>query len=67
MTYRQQKRLMKIQRKAAKHGISLAPPSATTTIVQKEVVKVPCKFCHTLVPITGETTKCPSCGAPVTV
>lgn len=56
----------KAQRRAERHGGTLIAPSVTT-IVEKEVVKVPCKFCGTLVAITGETTRCPSCNAPISV
>lgn len=31
--------------------------------VIKEVVKVPCKYCGSLIDITGQ--KCPNCGAPI--
>lgn len=38
------------------------PPPSPAVIVQKEVLKIPCKYCRTLVdPVLNKT--CPSCGA----
>jgi hypothetical protein len=45
--------------------LPLAP--GVTKIIEKEVVKVPCKYCGTLVAITADISKCPSCGAPMSV
>jgi hypothetical protein len=40
------------------------PPQRETVIVQKEVMKVPCRYCGTLVdPVTNS--KCPSCGGKI--
>lgn len=44
-----------------------APSAGATQIIQKEVIKVPCKFCGTLIEITSGASKCSSCGAPITV
>lgn len=49
-----------------RHGRTTSTPGVVT-VVQKEVVKVPCKYCGALVEITGTTTKCPGCGAPITL
>jgi rubrerythrin len=66
MSWREKRRAAKAERKAERHGRRLAAPSVTT-VVEKEVVKVPCKYCGDLVEITGEATKCPNCGAPIIV
>jgi len=45
-----------------------AQPSSAQkeTIIQREVLKVPCKYCNALLdPFQDKT--CPKCGAPVTV
>jgi hypothetical protein len=34
------------------------------TIIQKEVVRIPCKYCNTLLDPVNDAT-CPNCGAPV--
>ena len=35
----------------------------TTTIIQREIVKIPCRYCGTLNELTLRN--CPSCGAPI--
>ncbi len=42
-----------------------ASPTLVTQDIQKEVVKVPCKYCGTLMELTAGISKCPSCGAPI--
>ena len=43
-----------------------ATPGATTTqVIEKEVIKVPCKYCGTLIELTSGVNKCPSCGATI--
>ena len=40
------------------------PAVQMETIIQREVVKIPCKYCKTLIdPIRGKT--CQNCGAPI--
>lgn len=39
--------------------------TVTTKIIEKEVIKVPCKYCGTLIELTSGVNKCPSCGAPL--
>lgn len=39
------------------------PPSSPSVMDNREVVKVPCKYCGTLVDAFGES-HCPKCGAP---
>ncbi len=34
-----------------------------TQVIQREVVKVPCKYCGALIEVTSGTNKCPNCGA----
>jgi sporulation-control protein spo0M len=36
-----------------------------TQVIQKEVIKLPCRYCNTLVDFTSGVNKCPSCGAPL--
>ena len=36
-----------------------------TQVIQKEVIKVPCKYCGTLIELTSGVNKCPSCGASI--
>jgi hypothetical protein len=40
-------------------------PSTTTTVIQKEVIKIPCQFCGSLYDFTSGVSKCPNCGAPI--
>ena len=42
-----------------------APGTVVTQVIQREVIKVPCKYCGTLVELTAEVSRCPSCGAPL--
>jgi rubrerythrin len=45
-------------------SVSPQPVQKETTIIQREVVKIPCKYCGTLVdPVQDQ--KCPNCGAAV--
>lgn len=41
-----------------------ADPSVIREVVIKEVVRIPCKFCGSLIVNTAR--KCPDCGAPLT-
>jgi hypothetical protein len=43
------------------------PSSGVTKIIQKEIIKIPCKFCGALVELTSDVNKCPSCGAPIKI
>jgi hypothetical protein len=45
----------------------VVPSTGTATVVQAQVIKIPCKYCGTLVEFTSSSTKCPSCGAPLTI
>jgi Zn finger protein HypA/HybF involved in hydrogenase expression len=62
---REARREARRQRKAIRHGYAPATAPTTTTVIQKEIVKIPCKYCGALIEITGGATKCPNCGAPV--
>lgn len=42
------------------------PPQKETVVIQKEIVKVPCKYCGMLVDPVRDA-KCPSCGANLTL
>ncbi len=47
---------------------TMAPSSVgatVTKVIEREVIKVPCRYCGTLVEITAGPSKCPSCGAPL--
>ncbi len=40
------------------------PAAQEETIIERESVKIPCKYCKTLIdPVTDKT--CPNCGAPI--
>jgi len=41
------------------------PSAPVTQVIQKEVIKVPCEYCGTLVELTSGVNKCPSCSAPL--
>ncbi len=41
-------------------------PQKETVVIQREVVKVPCKYCGMLVDLLRDS-KCPSCGANLTL
>jgi len=40
----------------------IRPAVAPTAVKEKEVVRIPCKYCESLMPETA--TSCPNCGAP---
>ncbi len=42
-----------------------AQGTMVTKVVEREVIKVPCRYCGTLVEITSGISKCPSCGASI--
>lgn len=42
-----------------------APGAVTTQVIEKEVIKVPCKYCGNLIELTSGVNKCPSCGASI--
>ena len=43
---------------------SQEPAVQRETIIQREVVKIPCKYCKTLIdPLRDKS--CPNCGAPI--
>lgn len=52
-----------VRNAAAKAINAMHIPMVGDKTIVKEVVKLPCKYCGTLVEITE--TKCPSCGAPL--
>jgi hypothetical protein len=43
----------------------ITPSTVATRIIEREVIKVPCKYCGALVELTADANKCPSCGAPL--
>jgi hypothetical protein len=45
---------------------SFQPPQREqpTVVLEKEVVRIPCRYCHTLVD-AFRNSKCPNCGAPL--
>lgn len=52
------------QRKIEPQVTENTPTIHKETIIQREIVKVPCKYCGTLVdPVPNN--KCPSCGAKI--
>lgn len=44
-----------------------APAGVVTQVIQKEIIKVPCKFCGTLIQLTSGDNKCSNCGAPIRI
>ncbi len=42
-------------------------PAQGQVVIQKEVIKVPCKYCGNLVELTSGVNKCPSCGASIQI
>jgi hypothetical protein len=44
---------------------SVTPSTVVTQVIQKEIVKVPCKYCGTLVELTSGVNKCPNCGSHI--
>lgn len=42
-----------------------AVASQVTQVIQREVIKVPCKYCGTLIELTSGVNKCSSCGASI--
>lgn len=46
---------------------TVSPGVVETQVIQKEVIKVPCKYCGTLIELTSGVSKCSSCGASITL
>ena len=44
---------------------TVRPSMGVAKIIQKEVIKVPCKYCGTLIELTSGENKCPNCGATI--
>jgi hypothetical protein len=44
---------------------TVSPGVVTTQVIQREVIKVPCKYCGNLIELTSGVNKCPSCGASI--
>ena len=41
---------------------TIVPSTGVTKIIEKQVIKVPCKYCGTLIELTSGDNKCPTCG-----
>ena len=41
---------------------TIVPSTGVTKIIEKQVIKVPCKYCGTLIELTSGDNKCPNCG-----
>jgi hypothetical protein len=45
---------------------TFVPGGVAAAVPQKEVIRVPCEYCGTMLEITSGITKCPSCYGPIT-
>lgn len=43
----------------------VVPSAGTTKVIEREVIKVPCRYCGAFVELTAGINQCPSCGAPI--
>jgi hypothetical protein len=46
------------------NAVSYREPQKPTMIVEKEVVRIPCKYCGNMIDAFRNST-CPKCGAPI--